>query len=171
MSIFDAYDAEFTSISQEINRNINELRHNTTSDSSGNLIKHIDALFVQSNDLIKQMEVEVRGHDPATKKVLGEKVVSYKKSNNSLKSDFERVKEQAQRSSLVGNKSIEQRQRLLDANDKLARQNELIANAQRTVAETEEVGMEITSELTRNREKIQSSRAKVRNNIFHSNNH
>ena len=45
---------------------------------------------------------------------------------------------------------------------RIARQNEMIANATRTVAETEEVGMEITSELSRNREKIESSRAKVR---------
>ena len=45
--------------------------------------------------------------------------------------------------------------------DRLARQNELIANATRTVAETEEVGLEITTELARNREKIESSHAKV----------
>ncbi len=44
---------------------------------------------------------------------------------------------------------------------RIARQNEVIANATRTVAETEEVGLEITSELARNREKIESSRAKV----------
>lgn len=45
--------------------------------------------------------------------------------------------------------------------DRLLRQNEMIENAHRTVLETEEVGMEITTELQRNREKIQSSRAKV----------
>ncbi len=38
----------------------------------------------------------------------------------------------------------------------------MIANATRTVAETEEVGLEITQELSRNREKIESSRARVR---------
>lgn len=37
----------------------------------------------------------------------------------------------------------------------------MIQNATRTVAETEEVGEEITAELARNREKINSSRAKV----------
>ena len=37
----------------------------------------------------------------------------------------------------------------------------MISNAHRSVLETEEVGMEITSELARNREKIESSRAKV----------
>lgn len=46
--------------------------------------------------------------------------------------------------------------------DRIDNQNELIRNAQRSVAETEEVGLEITAELARNREKIESSRAKVR---------
>ncbi len=44
---------------------------------------------------------------------------------------------------------------------RIGRQNEMISNAHRSVLETEEVGMEITSELARNREKIESSRAKV----------
>jgi hypothetical protein len=44
---------------------------------------------------------------------------------------------------------------------RIRRQNEIIANAQRTVAETEEVGTEIMAELSSNREKIESARAKV----------
>mgnify|MGYP006193572831 CR=1 FL=1 len=50
---------------------------------------------------------------------------------------------------------------LLDAEYRIGRQNEMISNAHRSVLESEEVGMEITSELARNREKIESSRAKV----------
>lgn len=45
---------------------------------------------------------------------------------------------------------------------RLERQNEMIMNAQRTVAETEEVGLQITEELGRNREKIQSAHSRVR---------
>ncbi len=37
----------------------------------------------------------------------------------------------------------------------------MIANAHRTVMETEDVANDITQELARNREKIDSSRAKV----------
>lgn len=44
---------------------------------------------------------------------------------------------------------------------RLARQNEKIMNAHRTVAETEDVANEITEELGRNREKIESSHGKV----------
>jgi hypothetical protein len=122
MSIFEAYDSEFSSLSQDIIKNVGELKNNSSSgDKSGSLIKQIEALFSQSADLIKQMEVEVRSHDPATRKMLNEKVNQYKKSNGTLKSDFERAKEQSQKASLVGGsgKSGEQRQRLLDTNDKL----------------------------------------------------
>ena len=44
---------------------------------------------------------------------------------------------------------------------RLLRQNEMIANAQRTVAETQDVGIEITNELRRNTEKINASHSKV----------
>jgi len=44
----------------------------------------------------------------------------------------------------------------------MRRQNEIIENAKRTVAETEEIGIETIAELQNNREKIESARAKVR---------
>ena len=46
-------------------------------------------------------------------------------------------------------------------NIRLARQNDTILNAQRSVTETEEVALEITQELSRNREKIDSAHGKV----------
>ena len=60
MSIFDAYDQEFSSLSQEVSKNVSELKSYTSSnDKTESLIKMIDALFSQSNELIKQMELEV----------------------------------------------------------------------------------------------------------------
>jgi uncharacterized protein YukE len=119
-SIFDAYDAEFSAIGREINKNINTLKNECEGDESraSSMIKQIEALISQSNDLIKQMEVELRSHDPSTRKVLSDKVGQYKKSISSLKADFERAKEKAQRSALIGSKSVEHRQRLMDTNDR-----------------------------------------------------
>lgn len=119
-SIFDAYDAEFSAIGKEINKNINVLKNECEGDDSraSGMVKQIEALISQSNDLIKQMEVELRSHDPATRKVLSDKVGQYKKSIASLKNDFERAKEKAQRSALIGSKSVEHRQRMMDTNDK-----------------------------------------------------
>lgn len=108
------------------------------------------------------MEVEVRSHDSATRKVLSEKVNQYKRVLSSLKSDFGKAKEECERNNLfAGTKSGADRQRLLNTNEKLSRQNDTILAAQRSVAETEDVAMDITSELGRNREKIESSREKV----------
>eukprot|EP01035_Chromulina_nebulosa_P017351 gene17351-22898_t len=164
MSIFDAYDSEYGALSRDIIKNISELKQlsSDNKEKSSNLIRHIDALLIQATDLIKQMEIEVRSHDAGTRKALNEKVSEYKKSLLSLRNDYDRTKEKAQRSSLIGDKSAEQRERLLKTNDKLTIQNELILNATRTVAETEEVGMEISKELARNREKIESSRTRAR---------
>ena len=111
------------------------------------------------------MEVEVRSNDATTRKVLQEKVNGYKKSMSNMKTDFNAAKDQADRESLLGGaagKSLEQRQRLLDTNEKwvlwtvtyrimstisyilyvawhlrIDRQNETIMAAVRTVAETE----------------------------------
>jgi vesicle transport through interaction with t-SNAREs protein 1 len=118
MSIFDAYNQEFTSLSQDISKNISEYRTYSDGEKALSIGRHVEALFVQATDLIKQMELEVRSNDAATRKVLGEKLNTYKKSLASMKSDYESARNDAQKSSLIGNKSLEQRQRLLDTNSK-----------------------------------------------------
>lgn len=164
MSIFDAYDSEFTALSQDISRNISDFKANVANTEKCSTInRHVDALLLQAGDLLKQMEVEVRSHNSATRKVLSEKVNQYKRVLSSLRTDFAKAKEESDRSNLfAGTKSGEDRQRLLNTNEKLNRQNDTILAAQRSVAETEDVAMDITNELARNREKIESSRDKVR---------
>ncbi len=79
----------------------------------------MEALLSQAGELIKQMDIEVRSQDPATRKVLSDKVSQYKKSLASLKGDFETAREDADKSTLMtGTKSGDQRQRMLNANDK-----------------------------------------------------
>jgi vesicle transport through interaction with t-SNAREs 1 len=82
-------------------------------------VKHVDALLMQAGDLVKQMEVEIRSHDAATRKVLSEKISQYKKSLASLRSDFERARTESQRSNLnLDGKSAADRDRFLATNDK-----------------------------------------------------
>ena len=82
-------------------------------------MKHVDALLTQAGDLVKQMEVEIRSHDAATRKVLSDKIAQYKKSLASLRSDFERARIEVDRASLVGGgKSAADRERFLATNDK-----------------------------------------------------
>ena len=101
------------------------------------------------------------------RKLLGEKITGFKKGLTDQKTSFEAVKNKFEReglfgsSGVVGEKSLQQRQQMLDTQEKFNSQNEKILNMQKLVAETEEVGSEIIGELERNREKIQSAQDKV----------
>ena len=67
---------------QEIAKNNSELKQCAPQDTEKvtGLVRLVEGLLSQAGDLIKQMEVEVRSHDPATRKVLLDKVGQYKKS-------------------------------------------------------------------------------------------
>lgn len=120
MSIFDAYNEEFNSLSNQISKNINDLKSSSydNDDKLYKLINLIDNLIIQSQSLIKQMNVECRSQDAATRKLLIDKVNQYQKSITLHKNDFERTREKVQRSDLIGDNSSSDRQRLLDTNSK-----------------------------------------------------
>ena len=162
-AIFVAYEEEYESTCKHLTTLIAELHSNSAESgmSGSGSIRSINDLLQQATDLVKQMEMEVRSHDAAAKKALLEKVARHKQALLAHRHDLERAKEQSQRSNLLGTKNVENRERFMDANDKLLHQTEKIADAQRMVAGAEEVGADITHELQRNRGKIQASQAKV----------
>lgn len=168
-SILDAYAEEFRALEGNLEKELGELKM-CSADEEGSPhtthMKQMTALLSQGMDLVKQMEIEVRSSQGGG--TMKEKVGEYKRALKRFQGDFATQKNRLNRSTLMSGadgpalgKSAEQRQRLLDTNDKLERQNEAILNAQRTVAETEEVGIEITEQLARNREQIQSSRDRL----------
>ncbi|CAN0354666.1 unnamed protein product, partial [Phaeothamnion confervicola] len=115
---------------------------------------HIDALLGQADDLIKQMEIEVRSTpDQGTKRDLQSKVATYKKTLASVRGDYKRAKELEERDGLFGSDATH-RDRLLKTTERLDQQGQRLEGSKRTVMEIEEVALEITSELGRNREKI-----------------
>ena len=165
--VFNAYDGEFKRLSEDVTKNLKECKDKAQAQSpqeTAQSIEYVESVLNQMNDLMKQMRAEASSQDPATRKTLTDKVTSFQKTLQQQKLELERVKETSNKSSLigVGEKSYEQRQKLLDTTAKLNKQNEMILNAQRTVAETEETGMQIQEELKRNREKIVSSQDKAR---------
>mmetsp|Transcript_35075 Transcript_35075/g.110385 ORF Transcript_35075/g.110385 Transcript_35075/m.110385 type:complete len:165 (-) Transcript_35075:276-770(-) len=117
------------------------------------------------------MEIEVRSQPTETRRRLQNKVKTYRGTMASLERDLREAKQAQERNRLLGGgdvysplgqRSMDQRQRLLDANESLSNQNDALAQARRTMAETEDVALEITQELGRNREKIQSAHQRVR---------
>lgn len=87
----------------------------------------------------------------------------------SLKRDLTRTQEQASRQALLSGgrdlqftaKSSQQRSRMADVTTRLESGNTRLEDAHRTLADTEDVAIGITSELQRNRETLLSTRGRV----------
>ncbi len=159
MSIFERYDEEYKGITQQITTSIGNLNYATGDQSS--TLNITAGLLKQADDLIKQMDMEARD---AGDRELQKKTRTYKKTLQSLRSDFQTAKGKLDHESLMagsGSKNDQDRGRLQMVNDGLSRQNDTLNNARRVIAETEDVALEVTEELGRNREKIQSARGKV----------
>ncbi|CAM9594337.1 unnamed protein product [Chrysoparadoxa australica] len=175
MSIFDSYNEEFRALSSEIAKGISHATtYETEAVAKRTELRKVDALLGQASDLIKQMDVEVRSaSDVPTKKDLQAKVATYKQSLSRLKSDYTRAVQAEERAGLMGDQdhlfaqgrgsaSQQQHDRLLQTSDMLERQGGYLESSKRMVAEIEDVAMDITSELGRNRETIQSAHSKVK---------
>ena len=72
MSIFEAYKQEFSSLQKEIRKNIDEFRDCDVESGFTTKDRQVEALLAQANDLLKQMEVEVRSQDASKRKELSE---------------------------------------------------------------------------------------------------
>jgi vesicle transport through interaction with t-SNAREs protein 1 len=155
----------------------------STSESD---LRMASALLQQAEDLLKQMGLEARTVEDVTSKrdLLG-KVRVCKARLANLRDDYESAKAFFERTSLGllppphsssrkngGGGDIESsnnynrsaQQRLLSNSntDALQSQNDTLANARSIMAETESVALEITEELGRHRETIQSAHGRVR---------
>lgn len=165
---FERYDEEFIELTEQVRKSIDDMKQPQTDLESGDMTLN---LLSQCDDLLKQMSVEARGVDDASVKrdLLG-KVRACKEKLSALRGEYDAAKTELERGALLSGGgggrrnggSNEHRERLLRTNEQLAAQNDTLENARRVMAETEDVAMEITSELSRNREKIESSHIRVR---------
>lgn len=92
MSIIDAYSEDFNTKCQEIRSGISELKECSSADRDkvSSLVRCTDNILAQAEQLLKQMELEVRSQDILTRKALSEKMQLYKDTIRSHRSDFNR---------------------------------------------------------------------------------
>jgi len=143
---FERYDAEFLSLSEQVKSKITKLCSGTTDTD----IKYTQGLLSQCDDLLKQMQVEARSVEASsTKNELLQKVRVCKAQLANLRDDFQSAKSNAERESLLlgdndndtTRKSSQHRERLIQTNDQISKQNETLERARRVMAETEDIGI------------------------------
>jgi len=170
-SVFDGYDEEYKTLTSDISKKISDIKtYEDDAEKKKSSITHVGELIKQAKQLIQQMQLEVRSLDTATKRELTKKVDQYKDSLQSLSDDFKTIVEKEERDGLFGDRSDSEgeegttdRDRMAAATDKLRGTTSRIEAARRVIAETEDVAINITEELGKNREKIETTHAKVKN--------
>jgi len=157
---FQRYNEEFQSLQRQVKDSLS--RADTFSDEEVGGMDHTSNLLSQCDELLQQMALEARSvPDASMKRELLAKVRGNKKDVQTLKDEYNKKTLMAgSRSSSGGGSS--HRERLLKQQDMLHNQNSQLENARKVLEETEQVALEIGSELAHNRETIESAHGRVR---------
>ncbi|CAJ1952374.1 unnamed protein product [Cylindrotheca closterium] len=150
---FQRYSDEFKSLKKQVQDSLHEGFKDVETGDTGNLLSQCD-------ELLQQMALEARSvADPGTKRELLQQVRGCKSELQALKDDHN--KKSLMASARSGN-GTDNRERLLQQQEMLTKQNSQLENARKVLEETEAVAMEIGEELSHNRETIESTHGRVR---------
>jgi Fe2+ transport system protein B len=158
---FRRYDEEFKSLTKQVKSSLVDAE-NFHDEETGEG-KNSSNLLSQCDELLQQMALEARSvPDAAEKRELLQQVRTYKSELQALKDEYNK---QSLMSSALGNNgggSNQHRERLLQQQDMLQKQNSQLDSARRVLEETEQVALEIGEELSNNRATIASAHGRVR---------
>ncbi|KAH8066167.1 Vesicle transport v-SNARE protein [Aureococcus anophagefferens] len=129
------------------------------------LLRECDGLLGQAGDLAKQLDVEVRSAPPNDKKALQDEAAPLRETLKTLQQSARDARAAAERRAVLGggvsDASAGSRGRLADANARAQQQTDLIRGALEIAHDTEQVAVDISGELERNRETIGNIRGHI----------
>ena len=129
------------------------------------LLRECDGLLGQAGDLAKQLDVEVRSAAPNDKQALQEEAAPLRENLKTLQQSARESRAAAERRAVLGggvsDASAGSRGRLADANARAQQQTDLIRGALEIAHDTEQVAVDISGELERNRETIGNIRGHI----------
>lgn len=168
--MFSQYQSEFNSIATDVAaklQTVNAYSDNPMhSQSKPETLRQVEEQLKQACDLVKQMDVEVRSAEGGQRRLLGERAKPVRDQLKRLQGDFRECSERVEKEALVGGARLgtgeaKDRGRLVDANERAQRQTQVIKGALEIAQDTEQVALDITNELERNRETISSIRGHI----------
>jgi hypothetical protein len=156
---FERYDDEFHSLTAQVQESLQHMDEEKGVDFTHSLLSQCD-------DLLKQMAIEARGvEDASSKRDLLAKVRVCKSQLAALRVECDAAVTRNQKESLFSNgnnNSTSHKERLLENEKQMEQQNETLERAKSVMADTEGVALEITSELSRNREVMETSQGRIK---------
>jgi len=162
--MFAQYQEEFNDVCREVGAKLSKVNsysdnpmHRRDSSTKEAMLAEAEELLKQACDLAKQMDVEVRSSD-TERQILAERVKPARETLKKLQTEFRESCEKSERDGLLGDGTAARVQR---TNDRARQQTRVIRGALEIARETEQVAIDISDELGRNRETIQSIRGHV----------
>jgi hypothetical protein len=157
---FERYDDEFHSLTAQVQESLQHMDEEKGIDFTHSLLS-------QSDDLLKQMAIEARGvEDASSKRDLLAKVRVCKSQLATLRTEYDAALTRSEKESLFSssgkNATTSHKERLLENEKQMEQQSETLERAKSVMADTEGVALEITSELARNREVMETSHGRIK---------
>mmetsp|Transcript_26475 Transcript_26475/g.71542 ORF Transcript_26475/g.71542 Transcript_26475/m.71542 type:complete len:254 (+) Transcript_26475:69-830(+) len=177
---FENYDEEFKGATGIIATKIS-LLPNVSGGEKNSSIAEIEKELANAQALVEQMDLEARSSTGETRAEMQTRARTHKTTLTDLKNNLRDARAafptsvQAQRDDLLGGarragqpsaeltaEAQNQRQRLLAQTDALGKTSSRLEQTQRIVMETEEIGINILSDLDQQRQTLEGTRDKLR---------
>ncbi|XP_033103665.1 vesicle transport through interaction with t-SNAREs homolog 1A-like [Anneissia japonica] len=170
MTAMEEFEHQFASLSADITSKINDIPKKHGNEKKI-LVNTAEKQMDEAQELLEQMDLEVRGIPAKDRQKYSTRVKSYQTELTRLEKDLRRSKIaftdlETGRDELFGLEDVQssedQRTRLLDNTERLERSGRKLEAGYRMTVETEQIGQDILDNLHRDREKINNSRQRLR---------
>lgn len=168
-SLFENYEQQYSVLTADITAQVGLLSASATKDRR-QLISNIEKHVEEAQELLEQMDLEVREVEPSKRQRCRNKLDCYRAELKRLTLDYIKARSVKQ-SSLYDSGgeelsdvriTIDQKQRLLDNSEQLERTGKKLEEGYKVVLETQEIGAQVMKNLAEQRETIQRTRSRLR---------
>ncbi|VEN64713.1 unnamed protein product [Callosobruchus maculatus] len=168
VSLFENYEQQYSVLTADITSQVGLLTASATKDRR-QLISKIEKHVEEAQELLEQMELEVREVEPTKRQRCRTKLDCYRAELKRLTLDY--IKARSVRQGVLYDSaeelndvriSSDQKQRLLENSESLERSNKKLEQGYKVIIETQEIGNQVLKNLGEQRETIQRSRNRLR---------
>ncbi|KAJ9585134.1 hypothetical protein L9F63_003086 [Diploptera punctata] len=169
-SLMENYEQQYAVLTADITAKIGKLSNSHGVDKK-TLVLDVERHMEEAQELLEQMELEVREVEATSRPRLRTRVDSYRAELGRLSEEFMKVRSPPFQDGFFGQDELfgggesmkeEQKLRLLDNTERLESIGYQLPLGYRIAFQTEQIGSEILQELYSQRETIQKSRSRLR---------
>ncbi|KAJ3658861.1 hypothetical protein Zmor_010578 [Zophobas morio] len=167
VSLFENYEQQYSVLTADITAQIGQLAASATKDRR-QLISNIEKHVEEAQELLEQMDLEVREVESAKRQRCRTKLDCYRAELKRLTLEYIKARSIKQLSYDSAEElndvrmASDQKQRLLDNSERIERTGRQLEEGYRVVIETQEIGNQVMQNLNNQRETIKRTRSRLR---------